>query len=524
MLKASSSKLFLFASACAVSVLTASADIKMPRIFSNCMVLQRGEPVNVWGTAAPNAKVEVSFGGQKVSTKAGEDGAWSLKLSPMKESSECRKMTVSENGTVKKTIDDVLVGEVWIVGGQSNMAFGLKSMDKAKDVLSSANNALIRYFNQGGTPEMKSMDGLGKNPETDCVKGTSWLVCSPKNAEYSFKAVPYIFARDVAKKLNMPVGIVYTAIPGTRMVSWIPRGDFDNNPAFAGQKAEFEKRLKNYDAKKALAKFEEDVRTYPERVAKAKREGKKPPEAWTVSESLRPWKDSPDKWATPVMLYNIRIAPIKNFTARGILWYQGESESYLTEEFGGIFEGFVKVWRREFGKPDMPFVFVQLPSFNSQNWAEIRLQQQMVADKLSNMFMATTVDTGEKDDVHPRDKLPVGERLAALALAKVYKVDGVRSAGPVLKKAAFENNAAVLDFNSEGKLVARGNIKGFEVLAGGKWVEASAKLDGNSVVRSAPDAKSKVVGARYLYKGWAKPDVSIFDDAGFPAYPFRVLK
>ena len=148
---------------------------------------------------------------------------------------------------------------------------------------------------------------------------------------------------------------------------------------------------------------------------------------------------------------------------------------------------------------------------------KVKEQTELLSDAEFDALYSRTSAALEK-------KAQLRERLAALALAKVYKVDGVRSAGPVLKKAAFENNAAVLDFNSEGKLVARGNIKGFEVLAGGKWVEASAKLDGNSVVLSAPDAKSKVVGARYLYKGWAKPDVSIFDDAGFPAYPFRVLK
>lgn len=496
------------------------ADVKMPRIFSNGMVLQRGEPVNVWGTSAPNAKIEVSFAGAKTSATAGADGGWSLKLPPMEASQECRNMIVSENGVPKKNFSDVLVGEVWIVGGQSNMAFSLKGMAGAKEIIANANNALIRYFNQGGTPQMRSMDGIGKNPEPDTVKGSGWLVCSPKNAEYSFAAVPYIFARDIAKKLNIPVGIVYTAIPGTRMVSWIPRGDFENNPDFAGEKAAFEARLKRYDAKAAVAKFEDDVRTYPARVEKAKKEGKRPPEAWTVSENLRPWSDSPDKWATPCMLYNIRISPIKKFTARGIFWYQGESDSAAGAKFGELFGGFVKVWRRELGKPDMPFVFVQLPSFNGKNWSEVRLGQQAVADKLSNMFMAATIDTGDADDIHPKDKLAVGERSAALALAKVYRVSGVRSAAPSVKGVRFDGNSATVDFKTEGRLVARGNLRGFEVRSGGKWLPAGAKLRGNSVVVSAADKSAKIDGVRYLYKDWAKPDVSLFDDAGLPAYPF----
>lgn len=496
------------------------ADVKMPRIFSNGMVLQRGEPVNVWGTSAPNAKIEVSFAGAKTAATAGADGSWSLKLPLMDASQECRNMVVSENGVPQKNFSDVLVGEVWIVGGQSNMAFPLKKITGAKEIMANANNAFVRYFNQGGTPQMRSMDGMGKNPETDTVKGSGWLVCSPKNAEYSFAAVPYIFARDIAKKLNIPVGIVYTAVPGTRMVSWIPRGDFENNPDFAGEKAAFEARLKKYDAKAAVAKFEDDVRTYPARVERAKKEGKRPPEAWTVSETLRPWSDSPDKWATPCMLYNIRINPIKKFTARGIFWYQGESDSGDGAKFGALFEGFVKVWRREFGKPDMPFVFVQLPSYNSKNWREVRLAQQAVADKLSNMFMAATIDTGEADDVHPKDKLAVGERSAALALANVYRLSGVRSAAPSVKGVHFEGNSATVDFKTEGRLVACGKLGGFEVKSGGKWLPAEAKLRGNAVVVSAADKSAKVDGVRYLHKDWAKPDVSLFDDAGLPAFPF----
>lgn len=496
------------------------ADIKLPRIFSNSMVLQCGEPVNVWGKAAPNAKVDVEFANQKVSTKAGADGSWSIKLAAMKPSAQGGTLTVYENGAPKRTVSDVLVGEVWIAGGQSNMAFGLKGADGSKELIENANNSLIRYFNMGGTPRMRSLDGIGKTPEWDCVKGASWLVCSPKNAEYSFKAVPYIFARDLAKKLNVPVGIIYTAISGTNMRSWIPRSDFENNPKFAKQKELFQNKIKNYDAKKAIEKYEENVRTYPERVAKAKKEGYRPPEAWTISEEMRPWKDSPDRWASPCMLYNIRIAPVKNFTARGIVWYQGEADTYI-DYFDSLFSAFIEVWRREFGKPNMPFVFVQLPSFESRNWCKVRLQQQSVADKTPNVFMATTVDTGAKDDIHPHDKLPVGERLASLTLGKVYKVGNTHACGPTFKSVRYENNGALVTFNFNGKLEMRGEPRGFEVLADGKWTDAKAKIHGISVSVFSPDKKAKVTGVRYLYKNWAKPDVCLYDDKGFPAYPFE---
>ena len=172
----------------------------------------------------------------------------------------------------------------------------------------------------------------------------------------------------------------------------------------------------------------------------------------------------------------------------------------------------------------MPFVFVQLPSFESKNWCKIRLQQQSVADKIPNVFMATTVDTGTKDDIHPHDKLPVGERLAALTLAKVYNAGGVRACGPKMKSVRYENNGALVAFDSYGKLEMRGEPRGFEVLVDGKWRTANAKLHGNSVSIFAPDKNAKVSGVRYLYKNWAKPDVCLYDDGGLPAYPFEDLK
>ena len=497
------------------------AELRMPRIFSNSMILQREEKVNVWGWADANAKVDVEFDGQKVSTAADKNGYWKLSLNPMKASTQGREMLIFENGTLRKTIKDVLVGEVWIAGGQSNMAFGLKGAKGSKEIIANANNSLIRYFDQGYHPPMKSINGIGKDPIDDVQKGCRWLVCSPKNAEYSFKAVPYIFARDVAKKLNVPVAIVYTAIPGTKMTSWIPRDDFENNPAFATPKADFEKRLKAYDYQKELAKFEEKVRTYPARVAKAKAEGKKIPPAWTIADDVRPWKDSPDKCSSPVLLYNIRIYPIKDFTARGIIWYQGESDSQFVDAFKEYFKGFIDVWRREFSKPDMPFLFVELPSYSGKTWHKIRLKQQAVAKSMKNVYMATTTDTGEKDEIHPKDKLPIAERLAKLALANVYKCKDVRANAPKVSGISYNGNSAVVKFDTDGRLAFKGKPQGFEICADGKWITpATVEIQGKSVVLVAPNQNAKISGVRYLYEPWAKPLVSLYDETGLPAYSF----
>lgn len=496
------------------------AELRIPRIFSNSMVLQRGENVNVWGWADAKAKVDVEFAGQKVSAIADEKGYWKLSLKPMKESTQGREMLIYENGKLGKTIKDILVGEVWVAGGQSNMAFRLGGVNDAKEIIANANNSLIRYFDQGTHPPMSSLNGIGKDPIDDVQKGCRWLVCSPTNARYLFKAVPYLFARDLTKNLNVPVGIVYTAIPGTSMLAWIPRDDFENNPAFKTPKVDFERRVKLYDYKKELAQFEEKVRTYPQRVAKAKAEGKKAPPAWTIAEEMRPWVDSPDKRSSPVLLYNIRIYPVRDYTARGIIWYQGESDVQFANDFASYFKGFVEVWRREFSKPDMPFIFVQLPSYSNKHWHRVRLQQQKVADSTKNVYMATTVDTGEKGDIHPKDKLPIAERMVNLALAKVYK-QNVHADSSKIASVSYEGNSAIAKFDTKKKLVFKGKPRGFEIRVNGQWVKpASVEIKGKSVVLTASMPEEKISGVRYLYMPWAKPFVSLFDETGLPASPF----
>ncbi|MBE6412083.1 MAG: sialate O-acetylesterase [Opitutales bacterium] len=511
----------LFVLSLAMFVCDCFAELRMPRIFSNSMILQREEKVNIWGWADANAKVDVEFAGQKVSAIADKNGRWKLSLNPMKASTQGREMRIFENGVLGKTIKNILVGEVWIAGGQSNMAFGLTGVKDSKEIIANANNSLIRYFDQGYQPPMNSINGLGKDSLDDVQKGCRWLVCSPTNAQYSFKAVPYIFAREVAKKLNVPVAIIYTAIPGTTMTAWIPRNDFEKNPAFEVPKKNFERRLKAYDYQKELAKFEEKVRTYPARVAKAKAEGKKIPPAWTVAKEMRPWKDSPDKRTSPVLLYNIRIYPIKDFTARGIIWYQGESDSQFVDAFQTYFKGFIEVWRKEFNKPDMPFLFVELPSYSGKTWHKIRLKQQAVADSTKNVYMATTTDTGEKNDIHPNDKLPVAERLAKLALANVYKFKDVRANAPKLSSVSYNENSAVVKFNTDGRLAFKGKPRGFEICVDGNWITpATAEIQGKSVVLVAPEKSAKISGVRYLYTPWAKPLVSLYDETGLPAYSF----
>lgn len=508
------SKIFLTVAALFVSASVSFSEIKMPRIFGDHMMVQREEPVNVWGMADAGAKVEVDFAGQKVSTKAGADGRWYARLKPMKASAQPRTMKIFENGKESKTIEDVLVGEVWIAGGQSNMAFGLNGMEDAKSVVEKADLVKVRYFNQ-------PKNNPQPVPQFDTADDSKWHVCSAQNAG-GMSAVAYTFAQRLALALDVPVGIVQTAVSGTPMRSWIPIEEFENNPLFGDSYKNYQARLKKWDYEAELKKWNEFVRTYPERVEKAKAEGKEPPPQWTISDTLKPWKDSPDGFRKPSNLYNGRIAPLVNFTARGIIWYQGENDNLRTG-FKDQFKGLIEIWRKLWRKPDMPFLFVQLPSWTCVNWEYMRWDQFRTCKELKNVGMAVAIDTGLEDDVHPFDKLPFIERLSKIALRDVYGKKDALGYGPLFKSAKISGDRAKVDFYMFGKkLVVKGEPRGFEVLlADGKWVPAVAKQSGNSIlVKSANPDDKKIAGVRYLWKDWARPNVCIYNDADIPAPGF----
>lgn len=507
-------KISLVATALLASAAFALGEIKMPRIFGDHMMLQREEPVNVWGMADAGARVEVEFAGQKISAKAGPDGRWYARLKPMKASAEPRAMKILENGKESKTINDVLVGEVWIAGGQSNMAFGLSSMENANSVVEKADLVKVRYFNQ---PQNNPQPA----PQFDTADDTKWYVCSSQNAA-GMSAVAYTFAQKLALELGVPVGIVQTAVSGTPMRSWVPIEEFEENPLFAASYKSYQARLKKWDYEAELKKWNEFVRTYPERVEKAKAEGKEPPPKWTISDTLKPWKDSPDGFRKPANLYNGRVAPIVNFTARGFIWYQGENDNLRTG-FKDQLKGLIGAWRKLWRKPDMPFLFVQLPSWTCVNWEYMRWDQFRTCKEVKNVGMAVAIDTGAEKDVHPLDKLPIIERLSQIALRDVYGNKEALGYGPIFKGAKISGDRAKVDFHMSGrKLVIKGEPKGFEVLLDdGQWVPAVVKQTGNSIlVKSANPDDKRIKGVRYLWKDWARPDVCVYNDADIPAPGF----
>jgi len=510
-------RISLFASLILAAVL-ADAKITLPRIFSDGMVLQRDMPVKVWGTSDPNAQIAVKFGAQSVSAKADANGNWKLALPELKADKNPQTLSVSENGKVDAEVKNVLVGEVWILGGQSNMEWPLGKSKGGAEAVAAANIPTLRYFTQ---PRATIAD----EPAKDVPAESKWLECTPQNAP-TFSGVGFYFARGLIKDMDVPVGLVYTALGATEMSCWIPETVSRRLPWMNNYTHEFLQEYKTYTPEKykaALAAFQKKKADYAAAVAKAKAEGKKAPAPLAWSETIAPNPLSPRHiFNSPTLLYNGKIAPIAGFAARGVLWYQGESDAggekltHFQENFGLLTES----WRSAWGQPKMPFVYVQLASYTAPTWPEARWQQTCCLKNVSNVSMANIIDSGEKNDIHPKDKELVGSRLLDVALRNVYGKKSVWLA-PMLNRVWYKpDGSAVVYIDADTrKLVWNGEPRGFEVRAGGKWLAAKPELKGTQLV-FAPVGGKPVDGIRYLWKDWALPDVCLYNDKGLPAVSF----
>ncbi len=494
------------------ATLCANAEIKMPKLFSDNAILQRDVPVNVWGWAEPNAKVELKFAGQVKTVKANKNGAWRVVLDPMQASSQSRSIFVSENEGKTVEIKNVVVGEVWISGGQSNMEFALRSMNGSKEFIENAKNYDVRFFMQKSSMESKT-------PMLDAGNDAHWVdFRGDSNKIVNTSAIATVFACKLNAKIKIPVGVVDTSLSGTNMYSWLPKDVFENDPTLEHERKNLRDRTKRYDYQKALSKWQKGVDEYEVSVAKAKAEGKPAPKRhYRTTVRFRPRADSPDLYRTQGELYNGKVFPVKDYAARAFLWYQGENDGTMKNGFRESFVAIMKSWRASWGNANMPFVAIQLPSFGTKShWAEIRAQQSQACEIAKNAYPVVTIDTGEKDDIHPKDKLEIAYRAANVALKMVYGFNDIVAFAPSVKNVSFENQTATVYFNR--KIECRGEVRGFEVLSEGKWIPAKAKVQARSVTLTT-EGKANIEGVRYLWKSWAKPDVCIYGD-NLPVSPF----
>jgi len=455
---------------------SARAEIAMPAVFGDHMVLQRNRPVPVWGTAKPNERVSVRVAGQTQTTRTGVKGRWKVVLTPLKAGGPY-EMVVSGKNTLH--FADCLIGEVWICSGQSNMAFALRSGNDAKAEIAAAEHPRIRLLAVPRRPM--------ETPQTD-FRG-AWTVCSPKTAG-AFSAVGYFFGRDLERILDVPIGLVNTSYGGTPAEAWTDARAL----AHERKLAPLLKRWKAAVGRPGRGGKRGKMRLHPHR---------------------------------PANLWNGMVAPLVPYAMRGAIWYQGESNAGRAVQYETLFPTMISAWRAHWNLGNFPFLFVQLANFKARReepgesaWAELREAQRLTLGKVPNAGMAVIIDIGEAGNIHPKNKQDVGKRLAALALAGTYGREVV-PAGPLFRKAVRDGKHLVLHFDNANGLCTQDDetLRGFAVAARDKhWVWAKARIVGETVVVEHPAGRQ----ARYVRYGWAdNPACNLANGAELPASPFR---
>jgi len=473
------------------------AQVTLPGLLSSHMVVQRDLPVHVWGQATPGEVVNVSFRGETRAAKASPLGLWSVYLKPGAAGGPFQLTVRGAAPEPPITLEDVLVGDVWLASGQSNMEFELQRAATAAADLPRAATPRLRLL---------VVKKLASEFAQEDIDSAGWTASTPETAK-EFSAVAWYFAREIEQREHVPVGIIDATWGGTVAESWTRLAALGDDAALAPL---FASRGLMTDAEAAALRLDKE---HERQIAEAKAQGKPVPQF--------PWHPALNMWA-PGLLWNGMIAPLTPLPIRGVIWYQGESNSALRRAplYGRLFRTLIEDWRRQWGEGDFPFLYVQIANFKStpaEDWATLR-DEQSKALELHNTAMAVTIDIGNPDNVHPTDKLDVGERLARAARALSYG-ESVEYSGPLFRQATTEGSSLRLWFDHAKGLTAKGGAAtGLEIAgADGKFVAATATVEGETVVVDSP-LVAEPVAARY---GWANsPQCNLFNADGLPASPF----
>lgn len=466
------------------------ADVSLPALVADNMVLQQSAPIRVFGKADPGESVVVTIQNRRAQTTAGPDGNWLTTLDPLAAGGPFALVVQGKN---RIDLKNVLVGEVWVCSGQSNMEWSLRNSFEPEKHIAAAANTRIRLFN---VPNTKA------DAPREAVTAT-WQECTPETVA-GFSAVGYFFGRDLQKARNVPVGLIQSDWGGSPAEAWTPEPVLAADPILKPV-------IDNYPG--AIQRHQQQLADYPAVVEKAKTENKPAPRRPGT-----PWK--------PGELFNGMIAPLTKYTIKGALWYQGESNAGRAAQYRTLLPAMIKSWRDAWQIKDFPFLIVQLAPFSAgnvegTNYAELREAQEHTARTLGGVGTVVITDVGEENDIHPKKKEPVGARLALLARQMVYK-EKVVARGPTFKSLKTENNRALVRFDNVGAgLEAReGALSGFTVAGpDGKFVPASATLVGKDTVAvSAPDVLQPA-HVRFGFRNF--PVVNLWNKDGLPAVPFR---
>lgn len=487
-----------------LSIASARAEVSLPRILDSNMVLQRDMALPVWGWANPGEQVSVSIGGQKVSTKADATGRWQVKLPPLAVSAKPLEMTIAGKNTI--TLSNILVGEVWVCSGQSNMQLPVKGAVDGEKEVAAADQPTIRLFE---APRVVS-----PLPSSDI--DARWQVCSPETVK-NFSAVGYFFGLNLLKKLNVPVGLISTNWGGTRIEPWTPAGAFAEIPALKDIAAQVASQDEQYS--KDLQPLVPAVEAWTKAARAAQAKGQPVPPLPALPSSRL------SQNSQPTTLYNGMVAGLVPFGIRGAIWYQGEANVTEGMLYYEKMKALIGGWRTVWGQGEFPFYYVQLAPYRYGSEAEKLAElweAQVAALSIPKTGMAITNDIGTIGDIHPKNKQDVGKRLALWALANTYNMAGLEYCGPLYKSMKVEDGTIRIFFDHAGSGLASRNgepLNWFEIAgADGKFVEAAAKIDSNTVVVSSGEV-AQPVAVRFAWSQRAQPNLMNKND--LPASSFR---
>jgi len=455
-------------------ILNSYADVRLPALVGSNMVLQRNKPLNIWGWADKGEKVTVTFRNATFYAITAANGQWKVKI-PAQIAGGPYTMTISGHNTIK--LDNILVGDVWVASGQSNMEMPVKGWGKVlnyEQEIAAANYPQIRFF------QAKHVTSTAPKDDIAAWEG-NWQVCSPQSVP-EFSSVGYFFAREIYGHEHIPVGVIHSSWGGTVAEAWTSGESLKTMPAFA-----------------------DTVKAY---------------------EQLTP-PQSPSNPNKPTLLYNAMIHPLLPYAIRGAIWYQGEANVGRAYQYRELFPLMIKDWRKQWKIGDFPFFFVQLANFTEKkeqpvesDWAELR-EAQLKTLSVPNTGMASAIDIGDDKDIHPKNKQEVARRLSLIARAKVYG-EKIPYSGPIYQLKTIAGNKVYIAFNhkDDGLVVKGGSkLKGFEIAGADKkfhWAEAS--IVGDRVMVTSPEVE-KPVAVRYNWSN--NPSGNLYNGAGLPASPFR---
>jgi len=487
-----------------LSITGEAQKLQLGELFNEGAVLQRNAKVSIWGTSKPSETIRIMIQDKKVQTRSDQNGDWKTDLSALKEGGPYFLTVISATDTVR--LKEIYVGEVWLAGGQSNMAFMLEKSDRGEEEIARARNQNIRFV----LVPYKAYEG-------DKNRGDmNWRTATTENVA-KMSAVAYYFAKELQQKLNVPVGVICCYKGGSGAEAWMTRESLVKNPSLAPIVENYENyfsSLGKANYRDLIAKYGDELKEYQDSVKAGNTTLKSPREPMGEQHYNRPFG-----------LYYTMLKRVIPYSVKGAIWYQGEHNSPRAEQYRTLLPALIEQWRTDFHNPAMPFLFVQLPAYanadarNRPIWPELREAQLLTWQKVKNTGMVVALDLGDKGTIHPPHKEPVGKRLAICAFSTAYGLD-IPYSGPTYKDVEFKANKAFISFNFVyGGLKATGPLQGFTVCGSNNiFVPAQAEIKDNRIEVRA-EGVTTPIAVRYGWDNWTEANLT--NSADLPATPFR---